>query len=82
MKGDKEMPSLAEIWMERGKLNELYDSIKRGLELKFKDMGKKIFLTIQNIKEIDKLTKIQDALYVINDVKEFQQFIKKQQVLK
>ena len=79
LKGDTEMPNLAEIWMEKGKLNELYGSIKRGLELKFKDIGKKLFLKIQDITEIDRLTKIQDALYVINDADEFKRFIKKQQ---
>jgi len=75
------MPSLAEIWMERGeergRLNELYDSIKRGLELKFKQLGKNLFLITQKIQEIDKLKEIQDALYVINDADEFKRFVQK-----
>ena|GEM_PF-3485423 len=83
LKGDTEMPSLAEIWMERGeqtgRLNELYESIKRGLELKFKQIGTKLFLIIKKIDEIDKLKEIQDALYVINDADEFKRFIQKQQ---
>ena len=91
LKGDKEMPSLAEIWMERGeqkgreigkeigRLNELYESIKRGLELKFKQIGKKLFLMIKKIDEIEKLKEIQDALYIINDANEFKRFIQKQQ---
>ncbi|SFV61883.1 hypothetical protein MNB_SV-12-2 [hydrothermal vent metagenome] len=80
IKGD-EMPSLAEIWIERGekrgRLNELYDSIKRGLELKFKQLGKNLFLITQKIQEIDKLKEIQDALYVINDADEFKRFVQK-----
>ena len=81
LKGDK-MPSLAEVWMERGKEKgvkiEIYESIKRGFELKFKQMWDKILLTtVQKINEIDKLKEIQDALYVMNDVDEFQKFVRK-----
>ena len=76
IKGD-EMPSLAEIWMERGVLKEIRDSIKRGLELKFKQLGKNLFLVTQKIQEIDKLKEIQDALYVINDADEFKRFVQK-----
>ena len=87
LKGDKEMPSLAEIWMERGqeigkeigRLNELYESIKIGLEMKFQKISKKLFLKIQKITEMDKLKEIQKALYVINDADEFKRFIQKQQ---
>ena len=91
LKGDKEMPSLAEIWMERGeqkgreigkeigRLNELYENIKIGLEMKFQKISKKLFLKIQKITETNKLKEIQKALYVINDADEFKRFVKKQQ---
>ena len=91
LKGDKEMPSLAEIWMERGeqkgreigkeigRLNELYENIKIGLEMKFQKISKKLFLKIQKITEMDKLKEIQKALYVINDAEKFKRFIQKQQ---
>jgi len=79
LKGDNEMPNLAEIWMERGKKNELYESIKIGLEAKFQQISKKLFSTIQKITEMDRLKEIQKALYVINDADEFKRFIKKQQ---
>jgi hypothetical protein len=83
LKGDTEMPSLAEIWMERGeqsgRLNELYESIKMGLEVKFKQVSEKLFLTIQKITETNKLKEIQKALYVINDADEFKRFVQKQQ---
>jgi hypothetical protein len=79
LKGDKEMPSLAEIWMERGKERELYESIKVGLEAKFRQVSEKLFLTIQKITETNKLKEIQKALYVINDADEFKRFIQKQQ---
>ena len=88
LKGE-EMPSLAEVWMERGeergekigemrgRLNELHDGIKRGLELKFKQIGKKLFLMTKNIEEINRLKEIQDALFVINDADEFKRFVQK-----
>ena len=95
LKGDKEMPSLAEIWMERGekrgekggeKIGEIrgeirgiYNGIKRGLILKFKQLGESLFLMTQKIEDIEKLQKIQDALLVINDADEFKRFIQKQQ---
>ncbi len=87
LKGDTEMPSLAEIWMERGKergeqigrLNELYESIKIGLEVKFKQISEKLFVSIQNITEMDKLKEIQKALYMINDADEFKKFVQKHQ---
>jgi len=79
LKGDTEMSSLAEIWMERGKKNELYESIEIGLEAKFQQISKKLFSTIQKITEMDRLKEIQKALYVINDADEFKRFIKKQQ---
>jgi hypothetical protein len=46
--------------------------------MKFKQISKKLFLNIQDIKEIDKLKEIQKALYVINDADEFKRFIQKQ----
>jgi hypothetical protein len=83
LKGDNEMPSLAEVWMERGeirgRLNEIYNGIKIGLILKFKQLGESLFLMTQKIEDIEKLQKIQDALLVINDADEFKRFIQKQQ---
>jgi predicted transposase YdaD len=83
LKGDKEMPSLAEVWMERGeirgRLNEIYNGIKRGLIFKFEQLGESLFLMTQKIEDIEKLQKIQDALLVINDADEFKRFIQKQQ---
>jgi len=79
LKGDK-MPSLAEVWIERGKKKGIqegfYESIKRGFELKFKQMWDNLLLsTIEKVNEIDKLKEIQDALYLINDVDEFKKFV-------
>ena len=87
LKGDNEMPSLAEVWMERGeirgeirgRLNEIYNGIKRGLIFKFEQLGESLFLMTQKIEDIEKLQKIQDALLVINDADEFKRFIQKQQ---
>ena len=76
LKGDK-MPSVAQIWMERGKLEEIQDNIKRGITLKFKQFGDNLFVMIKKIQEIDRLKKIHDALFVINDADEFQRFVKK-----
>ena len=77
------MPSLAEIWIERGelrgRLNEIYNGIKRGLIFKFEQLGESLFLMTQKIEDIEKLQKIQDALLVINDADEFKRFIQKQQ---
>lgn len=77
LKGDNEMANLAEIWMERGKITELQENIKTGLEMKFNQISEKLFLTIQNIKEIDKLKEILKALFVMNDADEFKRFIQK-----
>ena len=70
-------PNLAEIWMERGKVTELQENIKTGLEMKFNQISDKLFLLIQNVKETDKLKEILKALFVINDADEFKRFIQK-----
>ena len=81
LKGDNKMPSVAQIWMERGKLEgkleEIQDNIKRGLKLKFKQFGENLFVMIKKIQEIDKLKEIHDALFIINDADEFRRFLKK-----
>jgi len=77
LKGDTKMANLAEIWMERGERKGLQENIKTGLETKFNQVSDKLFSTIQNIKETDKLKEILKALFVINDADEFKQFIQK-----
>ena len=77
LKGDTKMANLAEIWMARGEIKGLQENIKTGLEMKFNQISDKLFSTIQNIKETDKLKEILKALFVINDADEFKQFIQK-----
>ena len=84
LKGEQ-MPSLAQVWMDRGKekwlqegeLKRLYQNIKMGLELKFNQINDRLFISITKIKEIKKLEKIQEAIFTINDINEFKIFVKK-----
>jgi predicted transposase YdaD len=79
LKGD-EMPSVARIWMERGKeegiVEEMHSTIKMGFEFKFKQLSKKLLLAIQKINEIETLKEIKKAIFDINDADEFQRFLK------
>jgi predicted transposase YdaD len=83
LKGD-EMPSVARIWMERGKeegkiegiVEEIHSTIKMGFEFKFKQLSKKLLLAIQKINEIETLKEIKKAIFDINDADEFQRFLK------
>ena len=80
LKGE-EMPSLARIWMnegiERGKLDEIQDTIKMIFEAKFSQLSYKLLLQIEKITEIKKLQEIKRAIFMINDADEFQRFVKK-----
>jgi predicted transposase YdaD len=79
LKGD-EMPSVARIWMERGKeegiVEEIHSTIKMGFEFKFKQLSKKLLLAIQKINEVETLKEIKKAIFDINDADEFQRFLK------
>ena len=79
LKGD-EMPSVARIWMERGKeegiVEEIHSPIKMGFEFKFKQLSKKLLLAIQKINEVETLKEIKKAIFDINDADEFQRFLK------
>ena len=83
LKGD-EMPSVARIWMERGKeegkkegiVEEIHNTIKMGFEFKFKQLSKKLLLAIQKINEVETLKEIKKAIFDINDADEFQRFLK------
>jgi len=87
LKGD-EMPSVARIWMERGKeegkiegkiegiVEEIHNTIKMGFEFKFKQLSKKLLLAIEKINEIETLKEIKKAIFDINDADEFQRFLK------
>ena len=90
LKGD-DMQSLAEIWMNegkikgeikgeiRGRLKEIRESIKMILNLKFNRIGDSIFLSIQKIKEVEKLKEIQRAIFQLNDINQIKDIIKKRQ---
>ena len=78
------MPSVARIWMERGKeegkkegiVEEIHSTIKMGFEFKFKQLSKKLLLAIQKINEVETLKEIKKAIFDINDADEFQRFLK------
>ena len=86
------MPSLAEIWINegekkgeirgeirgeiKGRLKEIHESIKMILNLKFNKIGDSLFLSIQKIKDIEKLKEIQKAIFKLNDINQVKNFIK------
>jgi predicted transposase YdaD len=82
LKGEK-MKSIAEIWQERdelrgelrGRLEEIYKNIKSGLEIKFDKVDKKLLLSIQKIQNLEKLEKILNKLFIINDIDKFKTFV-------
>ena len=88
IKGEK-MKSMAEVLEKRGEirgekkgelkgeLKVFYKNIKSVLKKQFDEVGEKIFLTIQKIKNPEKLEKIFDKLLVINDAKKLEIFIQK-----
>jgi hypothetical protein len=65
------------IGEKRGEQRGLYSSIKMGLEVKFNNLSEKLLSSIEKITDIDKLKKIQKAIFMIDDRDEFEQFIKK-----
>ena len=68
--GGEKMASLAQRWMEKGKIEGLKRAIKIGLKLKFGQQGLILYKKIDNIKDLKILEKINEKIFIAKDINE------------
>jgi predicted transposase YdaD len=61
--------------LNQGRIEGILSAIALGLELKFGETALELMPTVSQIKNVEKLTALKDAIKTVNSLAEFQQMI-------